>query len=67
MKDYTADICVYIEKVKKVIDTLNTGEINRFINLLCEAREKGKQIFIMGNGGTRNVLSLYVLTIMFLL
>ncbi len=52
MKDYTADICGYIEKVKKVIDTLDTGEINRFINLLCEAREKGKQIFIMGNGGS---------------
>jgi D-sedoheptulose 7-phosphate isomerase len=52
MRDFTADICKYLEKLKGVIDRLDTGEINRFLNLLYEAREKGKQIFIMGNGGS---------------
>jgi D-sedoheptulose 7-phosphate isomerase len=52
MRDFTADISKYLEKLKGVIDKLDIGEINRFINLLCEAREKGKQIFIMGNGGS---------------
>jgi len=52
MKDYTAGIRGYIEKLKRVVDTLDTGEISRFLNLLCEARSGGRQIFIMGNGGS---------------
>ena len=52
MKDFTADICSYLEKLKNVIDKLNTSELNQFLGLLCEAREKEKQIFIMGNGGS---------------
>jgi len=52
MKDFMADIKNYIEKSRVVIEKLNISEINQFINLLCEARDEGKQIFIMGNGGS---------------
>jgi len=52
MKDFTAAIGEYLEKIKGIIDKLDTGELNRFIGLLCEAREKGRQVFIMGNGGS---------------
>ena len=52
MKDFVVEINNYLKKKKEVMDKLDTGEINRFLNLLCEAREAGKQIFIMGNGGS---------------
>jgi len=52
MKDFTEDISNYLLKLKNVIDKLDIGELNRFLCLLCDAREKEKQIFIMGNGGS---------------
>lgn len=52
MKDFATEILEYLGKMKTIIDRLNISEINQFITILCEAREKSKQIFIMGNGGS---------------
>ena len=52
MVDYTAKIQGYAEKVKQEIDRIDVNLINRLISLLVEARDNGKQVFIMGNGGS---------------
>lgn len=52
MTDFTTDIQEYLDKLKATIDRLDRGEINDFINLLLTARDEGRTIFIMGNGGS---------------
>jgi D-sedoheptulose 7-phosphate isomerase len=52
MNKLTADISGYLLKLKDAISNLNINDINQFLNILLEARNKGKQIFIMGNGGS---------------
>ena len=52
MKDFTNDIENYLIKLKNTIDALKKDEINKFINMLITARDEGKTIFIMGNGGS---------------
>lgn len=52
MTDFTPDIQEYLDKLKATIDRLNHAEINDFINLLLTARDEGRTIFIMGNGGS---------------
>ena len=52
MTDFTPDIQEYLDKLKATIDRLNRDEINDFINLLLTARDEGRTIFIMGNGGS---------------
>ena len=52
MINFTADIENYFDKLKTTIDNLDRKEINDFINLLIKARDDGRHIFIMGNGGS---------------
>lgn len=42
----------YFEKLKNVLDNLSRDEIETFINVLVQAKEDGKTVFIMGNGGS---------------
>jgi len=42
----------YLDQLKTCIDNLDRNEINTFINVLIEARNNKKHIFIMGNGGS---------------
>lgn len=42
----------YFSRLKTAIDNLNRDEIDNFINILNYAKENGKNIFIMGNGGS---------------
>jgi D-sedoheptulose 7-phosphate isomerase len=42
----------YLAYLKKVIDGLDHHEIANFIGLLVDARECGKNIFFIGNGGS---------------
>jgi len=42
----------YFERLKNCIDRLNRSEIETFINILIKARDEGKNIYIMGNGGS---------------
>ena len=47
----------YFETLKTTIDRLDRQEIIRFIEILLEARENEKNIFIMGNGGSASTAS----------
>jgi len=42
----------YIQELHAVIDALAVAEIEKLIDVLHEARMKGKTIFVMGNGGS---------------
>lgn len=50
--DYTGYIKDYFNKLKSTIDKMSVDDISCLMNILEEAREQGKQIFIMGNGGS---------------
>lgn len=47
----------YFEKLKKTIDELDKNEIIKFVDVLNKARENGRNIFIMGNGGSASTAS----------
>ncbi len=42
----------YLNKLKTCIDNLDRNEIEKFIEILTESKNKGTQIYIMGNGGS---------------
>ncbi len=55
--DFNADILIYLNRLQETIKRLNREEINKFINMLLDARDADKQIFIMGNGGSASTAS----------
>lgn len=57
MIDFRDKIEKYIEMEKTVLDSLNREEINVVMNVLENARLKGKRIFICGNGGSASTAS----------
>lgn len=57
MVDYIGKIEKYIEMEKNVLDSLKREEINEVMNVLENARLKGKRIFICGNGGSASTAS----------
>ena len=42
----------YFDYLTEVFDKIDLTEINKFVELLLEARESGATIFFMGNGGS---------------
>lgn len=50
-------IAQYFEKLQKTISNINVEEIENCANVLLEAYEEGKQIFICGNGGSASTAS----------
>lgn len=58
--DYRQEITAYFEKEKAVLDAISKDDLNELMNLLMDARDKGKNIFIMGNGGSAATASHYV-------
>ncbi len=57
MIDYKEHIRQYIEMEKRVLDSLNEEDINAVMNVLENARLKGKRVFICGNGGSASTAS----------
>lgn len=53
-------IAEYFSEIKKTIDTLPIESIEEVITILQEARLKGRQVFIMGNGGSAATASHFV-------
>lgn len=47
-----AQIDNYFDRLKETIDKIDRREIESFINILSEALDKDRTIFIMGNGGS---------------
>ena len=50
----------YFNLLKNTIDNLDRKELAVFINILLEARDRGKFIYIMGNGGSASTASHFV-------
>ena len=59
MVDYTSSIKEYLELEKKVISSLDVKSINNIMNEIEEARKRGSNIFICGNGGSAATASHY--------
>lgn len=57
LADYKEQIKQYVEMEKQVLDSLNKDDINEVMNVLENARLKGKRIFICGNGGSASTAS----------
>lgn len=58
--DYTSQITAYFEREKKVIDAIDKNRLSEVMNVLEQARKDGRNIFIMGNGGSAATASHYV-------
>ena len=58
--DYRNEISAYFEKEKQILDAISKEDLNDLMNLLMEARENERNIFIMGNGGSAATASHYV-------
>jgi D-sedoheptulose 7-phosphate isomerase len=52
MKDFSQDINKYFDKLCQNINSIDISQVNNLVHLLLGALESGKQIFIMGNGGS---------------
>ena len=50
--DYRAEITAYFEKEKAVLDSIDRNDLNMLMNVLMQAKDEGRTIFIMGNGGS---------------
>lgn len=59
-KDYTQDIAAYFQRLKSTVDRLSLTDIKQVMSVLEQAREAGRMIFIMGNGGSAATASHYV-------
>lgn len=57
--DYRKDIQNYIQREIDVISKLSVEDINTLLNILNEARDNGRHIFICGNGGSAATASHY--------
>lgn len=60
MMNYIDQITEYFEAEKKVLDSISKEDLNTLMNLLVDAKDAGKTIFIMGNGGSAATASHYV-------
>lgn len=58
--DYIVDIQLYFKRLKQTVDLISKEDVNKLINLLIEAKDQGKAVFIMGNGGSAATASHYV-------
>ena len=60
MVDYKEEISRYFEKEKLTLDAISKDDLNILMNVLVQAKDEGKTIFIMGNGGSAATASHYV-------
>ena len=60
MKNYIDQITDYFEREKRTLDSISKEDLNALMNLLMDAKDEGKTIFIMGNGGSAATASHFV-------
>ncbi|MBL8487333.1 MAG: SIS domain-containing protein [Rhodocyclaceae bacterium] len=46
------DSATYLQKLKRVLDTLDTDQIDRAVGLIADAWQAGRQVITLGNGGS---------------
>ena len=57
--DYTQQIAKYFELEKQIIDSISKSDLSQVMNVLEQARQDGRQVFVMGNGGSAATASHY--------
>lgn len=57
MEDVNEFINSYFDSLKKGLDNLSRDQIGRVVNILLDAWKEGKQIFLIGNGGSASTAS----------
>ena len=60
MMDYIKDIEIYFDRLKSTVDLIDKRALNTLMNVLDYARNEGRHIFVMGNGGSAATASHYV-------
>jgi D-sedoheptulose 7-phosphate isomerase len=55
--DFKMDIITYFDRLKSTIDLIPVEDLNNMMNLLLNARNDGRLILIMGNGGSATTAS----------
>jgi D-sedoheptulose 7-phosphate isomerase len=58
--NYIDEITAYFTRLKNAVDAIDKEDLNTLMNVLVEAKNEKKQIFIMGNGGSAATASHYV-------
>jgi D-sedoheptulose 7-phosphate isomerase len=58
--DFKNDITTYLNRLKKSIDLIPVGDLDILMNLLLNARNEGRQVLLMGNGGSAATASHFV-------
>jgi D-sedoheptulose 7-phosphate isomerase len=58
--DLMKDISAYCTKLSTTLGAVSKEEIHDVLNVLIEARDAGKQVFTMGNGGSAATASHFV-------
>lgn len=59
MKDYKRAIAAYIDREAEILKKIDVESLNQALNLLEEAFEKERTIYIFGNGGSAATASHY--------
>lgn len=59
MTDYQNDIRAYFGRLKDTVDKIDAASLSKLMNILEDARRDGRQVFIMGNGGSASTASHY--------
>ena len=52
MNPYSGTADVYLGRLKRVVESLDRGQIDNAINVIAEAWNGGRQIITLGNGGS---------------
>ena len=56
-KDVASFSASYFDYLKQILDSIDLREIKNFVEILLDAREKGKTVFFIGNGGSASTAS----------
>lgn len=57
--NYIDDISAYLERLKQTIDLISKDDVNQLMNILIKAKDEGKSVYVMGNGGSAATASHY--------
>ena len=58
--NYIKEITTYFEREKAALDAISKEDLNTLMNVLMQAKDEGRTIFVMGNGGSAATASHYV-------
>ncbi len=60
MRDFQKDICAYFDRETDTVKKLDVEAINKAMNAVTDARDRGATIWVMGNGGSAATASHFV-------